>query len=121
MIARKAACVLSCLVAIGPCAALAQPAPTSQPAPVAPDRSIAAADSIQLRDVRFVGNTVFSNTRLRDEIKTYIGRRITPDELEDARVRLTKLYVEQSYISSGVILPDQEIDPNDAVVTFEVK
>ncbi|MBC8107987.1 MAG: ShlB/FhaC/HecB family hemolysin secretion/activation protein, partial [Anaerolineae bacterium] len=95
-----------------------QPAPTSQPSP---DRSIAAADSIMLREVRFVGNTVFSSDQLRKEVKSYIGRRITPDELEDARVKLTKLYIARNYITSGVILPDQEIDPDDAVVTFEAK
>lgn len=110
--------MLSCVIAIGSHAAIGQTAPTSQPAP---DRSIAAADSIMLRDVRFTGNTVFSSDQLRNEIKSYIGRRITPDELEDARVKLTTLYISRNYITSGVILPDQEIDPNDAVVTFEAK
>lgn len=118
MNARNIRRMLLCVIAMCPRFAIAQTAPTSQPAP---DRSIAAADSIVLRDVRFTGNTVFSSARLRDEIKSYIGRRITPDELEDARVKLTKLYVAQNYITSGVILPDQEIDPNDAIVTFEAK
>ncbi|CAN5473606.1 hypothetical protein BH09PLA1_BH09PLA1_05740 [soil metagenome] len=114
---RHIAWMLLCVFAIAPRSVPAQHAPASQPAA----ESIAAADSIQLRDVRFVGNTVFPSDRLRAEIKSYIGRRISPDELEDARVKLTKLYVAESYITSGVILPDQEIDPNDALVTFEVK
>src|SRR5262245_27168851 len=114
MSARHAKWILSCaFVALAIAPAKAQPAPqASQPAS---DRSLAAANTFVLRDVRFVGNNVFSSERLRAEIQSYIGRRITTDELEDARVKLTRLYVDSNYITSGVILPDQEIDPNDAV------
>lgn len=86
-----------------------------------PDRSIAATDSFVLSDVKFSGNTVFSEARLREEIASYIARRVTIDELEDARIKLTRLYIDNHYITSGVILPDQDIDPDNAVVTFEVK
>src|SRR5213075_2806500 len=73
---RHVSRILLYAIAICSNAAIAQTAPTSQ---AAPDRSIAAAESIVLRDVRFVGNTVFSSDQLRAEISSYIGRRITPD------------------------------------------
>ena len=71
MIARKAGWMLSFLVAMAPCAILLVDGADCQ---ASPDRSIAAADSIELRDAGdFIGNTVFTSP-MRDEIKAYIGR-----------------------------------------------
>ncbi|HEY7091412.1 MAG TPA: POTRA domain-containing protein, partial [Tepidisphaeraceae bacterium] len=81
---------------------------------------LATADTLLLREVRFEGNTVFTSKRLEAELKNYLGQRISVDQLEEARLTLTRLYVQSGYITSGVVLPDQDIDPENGVVLFKV-
>jgi hemolysin activation/secretion protein len=73
---------------------------------------------IFVKRFKFRGNTVFSDRQLARVIKEYEGREITSDELEAARVALTKHYVDVGYINSGAVLPDQ--DPTQGVVEFEL-
>jgi len=66
----------------------------------------------------FSGNTVFSKTQLLKVVEKYTNRTITDEELEEARVALTRLYVEAGYINSGAILPDQDL--SGGVVQFQL-
>jgi hemolysin activation/secretion protein len=95
-----------------PATARAQDPPATQP--------LAAADTLMLRQVRFEGNRCISTARLEQEVLPYIDQRISVDDLEQIRLNLTRIYIDAGYISSGVILPDQEIDPENGVVLFGV-
>jgi hemolysin activation/secretion protein len=63
----------------------------------------------QLRQVRIVGNTVFSDETLRAVAEPYLNRPVSSEDLEALRRALTRLYVKAGYINSGAVLPDQTI------------
>lgn len=62
-----------------------------------------------LRDVQFIGNTVFDDATLRQLARTYLGRSVSMADLEGLRMRLTRYYNQAGYVTSGAILPDQHI------------
>ncbi|WP_455209895.1 ShlB/FhaC/HecB family hemolysin secretion/activation protein [Kaarinaea lacus] len=65
-----------------------------------------------LKDVAFEGNTVFSKEELRELVKNYIGRTITTADLENIRLAITNHYINNGYINSGALIPDQDLDSN---------
>jgi hemolysin activation/secretion protein len=71
--------------------------------------SLASTVRITVRQFVFEGNHVFSDRQLAKVVAPYTGRVITTEELEEARVALTKHYVEAGYITSGAVLPDQDV------------
>jgi hemolysin activation/secretion protein len=71
--------------------------------------SLASAVKVSVKKFEFEGNRVFSTRRLAKVVEGYAGREITSEELEEARVALTKLYVDAGYITSGALLPDQDL------------
>jgi hemolysin activation/secretion protein len=73
---------------------------------------------IFVKRFKFTGNRVFSDRQLAKAVAQYSGREITSDELEAARVALTKVYIDGGYIASGAILPDQ--DPRNGEIHFEI-
>lgn len=90
--------------------------PPLPPAPVTQDLS--TAPTILVRLFNFSGNTIFSDETLRTVTRPYENRKITNEELHELRYKLTMFYVDQGFINSGVIIPDQKI--TDQTVTFRV-
>ncbi len=64
------------------------------------------------------GNTVFSEEKIRNIVDPYEQRDITTEDLEQLRRTLTLLYVENGYINSGAIIPDQDI--KDGIITIQI-
>ena len=71
-----------------------------------------------LREVKVIGNTVFSEKELAAIAAPYLNRDVTSEDLEALRRALTLHYVNKGYINSGAILPDQQI--TDGVVTYRI-
>ncbi len=67
---------------------------------------------------KFVGNTACSEDELHRITGPYENRQITFEELESLRHTLTLYYVNKGYISTGVIIPDQQVV--DGTVTLQV-
>jgi hemolysin activation/secretion protein len=69
---------------------------------------------------RFVveGNTVFSDEDLATLMASFTARVITSDELLEARDRITLHYIENGYINSGAVVPDQQVV--DGIITLQV-
>jgi hemolysin activation/secretion protein len=86
--------------------------------PVLPKLDFGPQPSVFVKRFFFRGNSVFSDRRLARELAPFTGREITADELEAARVSVTKLYVDAGYINSGAVLPDQ--DPGDGTIEMDV-
>src|SRR5437016_3406232 len=84
------------------------PPPASQTMPV----------RMLVREFRFVGNKVFSQSELATVTASFTNRTITSGELEDARRAVTVYYVSHGYINSGAIIPDQ--DPANGIITIRV-
>ena len=80
--------------------------------------SLASSVKVSVKKFEFEGNHVFSTRQLAKVVAGYAGREITSEELEEARVALTKLYVDAGYITSGALLPDQ--DPTGGVIKFQI-
>jgi hemolysin activation/secretion protein len=90
------------------------PAPEPPPVPERPSTGLA----VFVRDVRLVGNTVFTEEELDPIVRRYEGRAITTEELLQLRDELTVHYVERGYINSGAVIPDQDVV--DGVITVEI-
>ncbi|NDJ25928.1 BamA/TamA family outer membrane protein [Nostoc sp. B(2019)] len=67
-----------------------------------------------------VGSTVFSQEELAKAVSDFINRPISVAELYQARSRITDLYVNNGYITSGAYIPPQEIRPGSGVVKIQV-
>jgi hemolysin activation/secretion protein len=108
---------------LAPPAATKPPAPTFRLPPVAPpppkdkDR-LSTAPSVYVRRITIVGNTVFPEDDLAALVAPYENRVISSTELQELRHTLTLLYVNNGYINSGVIIPDQQVI--DGVITLQV-
>lgn len=99
--------------------------PEEEPPPPAPQRDTGTSPvppggpSLLLRGVRFEGGEGLSQQALEPIYRPYIGQQVTLADLEELRYRLTKHYVDQGYINSGVIIkPGQTV--SDGVVVFQI-
>lgn len=90
------------------------PVPILPPVPPAPEkRTPSLPVRVFVQSIHVVGNTIFSDEQLADVTKRYIGRELTTEDMEALRLELTLLYVNKGYVTSGAIIPDQN-------VTFDV-
>jgi len=91
--------------------------PASPPdSPAAPARPPAAVRTglpndarFRLAGVRLLGNTVLKQADIDQAAAPFLGRPAGFADIEDLRRRLTLLYVDQGYINSGVVVPDQTV------------
>ncbi|HEX6996560.1 MAG TPA: POTRA domain-containing protein [Gammaproteobacteria bacterium] len=74
----------------------------------APD-SLAALDAIRIEEIRVEGSSVFSPDELAAFTAPYARRMVSVEELHELRHELSRAYVERGYVSSGVIIPDQQV------------
>ena len=71
-----------------------------------------------VREIRVVGNTVFSDAELQEITKNYEGRELITEDLEELRQALTLLYVKNGYVNSGAVIPDQSV--TQGTITFHI-
>ena len=115
--AMKQSKILSnlCLVlAIVP-AAIAQVLP---PPPTKPGTTLSTAPRLFVREFHFEGNTVFSTNDLAKVTQLFTNRDVQTEELEQARRAITTHYINNGYINSGAIIPDQ--DPKDGIIRIKI-
>jgi hemolysin activation/secretion protein len=62
-----------------------------------------------VRDVMVTGVTVFSEAEINEVTAPYKNRTLTTEDLERLRLALTLLYINKGYLTSGAIIPDQEV------------
>ena len=88
------------------------------PAPLAPKGGPFPALRIIVREIKIIGSTVFSAEELAKLTTPYLNRELTSEDLEALRTLLTLLYVNNGYVNSGAILPDQTVA--EGVITFQI-
>lgn len=71
---------------------------------------------IVVREITLKGNTVLDEATLAQLIRPYINRTLTLGELQELRESITRTYIEQGYISSGAVIPDQEISNGNVTI-----
>ncbi|WP_419661971.1 putative surface antigen (D15) [Desulfosarcina variabilis str. Montpellier] len=101
------------------------PAPTITP-PEIPDEDIGSGEQSQLgprikvwaKQIRTIGNKTFSDAQLAPITKPFLNQQLDYQDLEQIRRNLTLHYIQNGYINSGAVLPDQTV--TDGVVTFVI-
>ena len=99
---------------------LPSPGQILPPIPPAPPRQLEPLPRVRVfvREIRVVGSTIFSAEELAKLTAPYVNREVTTEDLEALRLALTRLYVDQGYVSSGAILPDQPV--TSGVITYQI-
>lgn len=80
--------------------------------PLAPQQPLvppSGALRLFVHDIHVTGSTVFSDAELADVTAPYRNRELTSDDLERVRLALTLLYVNRGYLTSGAVIPDQDV------------
>jgi hemolysin activation/secretion protein len=73
---------------------------------------------IKLKGIKFIGNTVISNEDLQKIAQPFIGKTVSVPELEDLRQQISQYYVQQGYVNSGAILPNQQFQ--NGIITLQI-
>ena len=73
---------------------------------------------IQLNGVKFVGNTVIDEAELQELAKAFVGQAVTIADLEELRQKISQYYLEQGYVNSGAVLPEQKFE--HGVITMQI-
>jgi hemolysin activation/secretion protein len=79
---------------------------------------VEVAETITVDVFEIVGSTVFSREELAATVAEFTQRPISLTELFQARSKITELYTNKGYITSGAYIPPQEI--TSGVVTIQV-
>ncbi len=69
---------------------------------------LGAAPRVQVESLR-LDSVLFPAETLRPLLAEYEGRSITNEELQALRQRLAAFYAEEGFVTSGVIIPDQQV------------
>ncbi len=93
------------------------------PAPVPPDRAAMPAEmrpsgvSVEVRQFRFVGNTLLPVERLNAVVAEYLGRPLGFAQLQDAATAVATVYRDAGWVVRAY-LPQQDI--RDGIVTIQI-
>jgi hemolysin activation/secretion protein len=80
------------------------PTPPEGEAPKKP-----GAVQVLVRDIMVTGNTVFSDAEIHEVTDPYKNRALMTEDLERLRLALTLMYINKGYLTSGAIIPDQDV------------
>jgi hemolysin activation/secretion protein len=98
-----------------------EPSPTLPIVPAPPEdgaRQQLGQVHVFVKSIVVSGNTVFSNEEIEAITKPYEDRTLTTEDLERLRLALTLLYINNGYITSGAVVPDQDV--KDGVIQLQV-
>lgn len=98
----------------------AQPPALDLPTPPSPGALDQAAKGpkIMVKEIRLVGNTAFTSQQLSDITAPYTNRELTAEDLESLRLALTYYYVNHGYVTSGAVVPEQDVA--DGTLTMQI-
>ncbi len=74
--------------------------------------------TVTLQQIVFNGLTVFDETILQNLAEDYLHKAIDVGELEALRFKITELYIDQGYVNSGAIIPQQNL--KDGILTIDI-
>lgn len=104
-----------------------RPEPPRPPSPVLPPPPLPPEEPAEQRlgqikvfvkDIRVVGSTVFTEAQLDEVTAPFENRTLTTEALERLRLALTVKYINAGYITSGAIIPDQDV--KDGIISVQV-
>ena len=71
-----------------------------------------------VRNIEVIGNSVFSAAEIAEVTALFTNRTLLTEDLERLRLALTLLYVNHGYLTSGAIIPDQDVV--SGVITVQI-
>jgi hemolysin activation/secretion protein len=71
---------------------------------------------VHVRSIRVVGSTVFSDSELAAVTAPYLNRLVTTEEFERLRLELTMFYINRGYVTSGAVIPDQDVTAGEVTI-----
>lgn len=74
--------------------------------------------AVFVKKFRFVGNKRFSEAELSSIIAQYENRELTFEEVQAVKDAITLHYVNNGYINSGAVIPDQQV--TDGIITIDI-
>lgn len=66
-------------------------------------------DAVRVDAVELEGNTVIETATLEAAVAPFLGRRLNAEGIEALRRRLTQVYVAAGYVTSGALIPAQDL------------
>ncbi len=76
--------------------------------PPLPETEMSGPKQLIVNEYDFVGNTVISDDELRGLLDDFRGRELTVMDLIQIKNRVTQHYIDNGYITSGALIPDQD-------------
>jgi hemolysin activation/secretion protein len=73
---------------------------------------------VLVSEIHVEGSTVFSTEELANVTAPFENRELSTEDLEKLRRALTLMYVNQGYVNSGAIIPDQAVQ--DGKITIKI-
>ena len=64
---------------------------------------------VYVQYVHVIGSTVFSDAEIAEVTAPFTNRTLLTEDLERLRLSLTLLYINKGYLTSGAIIPDQDV------------
>jgi len=112
-------CLAAGIVALVPLIGHAQPDDSFSLPPLEThsDEELSQALSVFVNRIEVLGATAIDQQAVTALVTAYEGRNVTSAELQELRLELSNLYLEDQYVSSGVILPDQSV--SDGVIYYQ--
>jgi len=71
-----------------------------------------------VRSFQFEGNHVFTGAELAEVTEPFTNRKISSEEIEQARRAVTLYYINHGYINSGAVIPDQ--NPTNGIIHIHI-
>ncbi len=85
-------------------------APQNLPTPETPNiPSDSGSEVIVVKRFEIVGSSILSDQELQEITQSYLNRPISIIDLLQVRTKITELYVDKGYITSGAYLPEQDL------------
>src|SRR5262245_21939129 len=100
---------------------LPPPSPVLPLVPVPPEtgeQMQPGAVRVFVREIIISGNSVFSDAEIAEVTTPFKNRTLVTEDLERLRLALTLLYVNKGYLTSGAIIPDQDVV--SGVITVQI-
>ncbi|MEB3216934.1 MAG: ShlB/FhaC/HecB family hemolysin secretion/activation protein [Nostocales cyanobacterium 94392] len=90
----------------------------SQSPPTQDERLPEISRSFTIKKFQIIGSTVFSPEKFTELLAEFTNKPITFAQLLAARSKITELYIQEGYITSGAYIPEQTL--RDGVVKIQV-
>jgi len=101
---------------------LEKPSPLPQltppPAPLPEEQRLSSQLEVLVRQIKLNGNAVISDQELAGVVAPYENRTLSSEDLQSLRQALTIHYINEGYVNSGAVIPDQEV--KDGVIEIQI-